>query len=279
MVQQLFDPPAWMYRLLAVLCHVAIVLGLVVVGWRHFGDASAGMAAATFYLMLPYTGMYVGQVVHAWPAALLVWAVAAYRFPVLAGMLLGLATGTAFFPLVVLPAWVSFYGGRGAGRFLVAWTLTLSLCLVNLAIVLGDGVALVTALQNSRSAWLPWEAPTSEGFWTGVHAAYRVPVFIAYFAFVLATAAWPSPKNLARLLALSAATLVGLQLWYADQGGIYVLWYAPLLLLLAFRPNLQDHRPSPITPETDWLMRSRRWLVRNVRRLARIPEPAQTTRV
>src|SRR5260370_19523632 len=124
LVRQLVDPPGWVFRLLAVLCHVAIVLGLVAVGWRHFGDASAGMAAATFYLMLPYTGMYMGQVVHASPRALLVWAVAAYRYPILAGVLLGLATGTAFFPLVVLPAWVSFYGGRGAGRFLVAWALT-----------------------------------------------------------------------------------------------------------------------------------------------------------
>jgi hypothetical protein len=96
---------------------------------------------------------------------------------------------------------------------------------------------------------------------------------------VLATAVWPSPKNLARLLALSAATVIGLQLWYADQGGVYVLWYAPLLLLLAFRPNLQDHRPSPIVPESDWLSRGRRWLVRSFRRLARLSEPAQASRV
>jgi hypothetical protein len=279
LVQQLFDPPRWVVRLLAVLCHVAIVLGLVAIGWRHFGDASAGMAAATFYLMLPYTGMYVGQAVHAWPAALLVWAVAAYRFPMLSGMLLGLATGTAFFPIVVLPAWVSFYAGRGAGRFLFAWVLVLGLCLANFAVVLGGGDALLSAMQEGLSVWLPWREPATEGFWTGIHAAYRLPVFIAYFAFVLATAVWPSPKNLARLLALSAATVIGLQLWYADQGGVYVLWYAPLLLLLAFRPNLQDHRPSPIVPESDWLSRGRRWLVRSFRRLARLSEPAQASRV
>jgi hypothetical protein len=149
----------------------------------------------------------------------------------------------------------------------------------NFAVVLGGGDALLSALQEGLAVWLPWREPASEGFWTGIHAAYRLPVFIAYFAFVLATAVWPSPKNLARLLALSAATIIGLQLWYADQGGVYVLWYVPLLLLLAFRPNLQDHRPSPIVPETDWLSRSRRWLVRSVRRLARFPEPAQASRV
>jgi hypothetical protein len=274
LVQYLFEPPGWAFRLFAVLCHVAIIVGLAVIGWRHFGDASAGMAMATFYLLLPYTGIYVGQTVHAWPGALIVWAIAGYHFPVLSGTLLGLATGTAVFPLLLMPAWVSFYSGRGAGRFLVAWAVTLGLCLANLAVALGDA-----DLQEPLSAWLPWREPTTQGFWLGIHAFYRLPVFIAYFAFVLATAVWPSPKNLAQLLALSAATIVGLQLWYGDRGGIYVLWYAPLLLLLAFRPNLQDVRPAPIVPETDWLVRGRRWLVRMVRRLARLPEPAQSVRV
>ena len=41
-------------------CAMSLMLGLVIVGWRHSGDAIAGMAAATFYLMLPYTGLYIG---------------------------------------------------------------------------------------------------------------------------------------------------------------------------------------------------------------------------
>jgi hypothetical protein len=276
---QMFDPPGWVFRLVAVLCHIAILLGLVIVGWQHFGDASSGMAAATFYLVLPYIGLYVGQASQAWPAALLVWTIAAYRYPTLAGVLLGLAAGTALFPVVLLPAWISFYAGRGTGRFLLGWAAIVGLCVLNGAFILGD-VELPGALQESLLAWLPWRVPPLpvEGFWTGVHAAYRLPVFIGYFAFILATTVWPSPKNLAQVLALSTAALVGLQLWYADQGGIYVLWYAPLLLLLAFRPNLQDHRPPPISPDTDWLARMRSVLVRAVRRLARVPEPAQIHR-
>jgi hypothetical protein len=67
--------------------------------------------------------------------------------------------------------------------------------------------------------------------------------------------------------------LIGIQFWYADQGGVYVLWYLPLLLLLAFRPNLGDLRPAVIVPETDWLGRLGRALARATVWLIRGPEP------
>src|SRR5262245_1433474 len=41
-------------RTLAVTCHLAVVLALVFIGWRHFHDLHSGMATATFYLLLPY---------------------------------------------------------------------------------------------------------------------------------------------------------------------------------------------------------------------------------
>src|SRR5205085_9435252 len=107
------------------------------------------------------------------------------------------------------------------------------------------------ALVN-LSDWQPWKEPTSEGFWTRVSGAwaYRMPVFIAFLAFALTTAFWPSPKNLAHVIALTASILIGIQFWYADQGGVYVLWYLPFLLLLVFRPNLSERQASPILPES-----------------------------
>jgi hypothetical protein len=108
------------------------------------------------------------------------------------------------------------------------------------------------------AAWQPWKVPDTEGFWMGIHAAYRIPVFVSYVVFIVATAVWPRPKNLAHLLALSAAAIIGIQFWYADQGGVYVLWYLPLLMLLVFRPNLADRRPQEINADTDWLTRLRR---------------------
>src|SRR5262249_60681311 len=48
-------------RTLALLCHLAVVGGLLYVGCRHFQHVHTGMAAATFYLLLPYTAYHIGQ--------------------------------------------------------------------------------------------------------------------------------------------------------------------------------------------------------------------------
>jgi hypothetical protein len=267
--------PPWLLRTLAVLCHLAVAAGLVVIGCRHFQDAPAGMAAATFYLMLPYTGHHVGQVHHVWPTALIVWALVAYRRPALAGVFLGLAAGTIYFPALLFPLWLSFYWRRGAGRFTAAFLLTVAVSVGATALILflNEDLAQRIGATIAATDWQPWKVPTAEGIWTGVHWANRIPVFIAYLAFVLTTALWPSPKNLAHVLALSAAMLIGIQFWYADQGGVYVLWYLPLFMLLVFRPNLSDRCPAPIQADNDWLVRSGRAIGRAVARLLRLPEP------
>jgi hypothetical protein len=273
-----FDARLWVGRSLALLCHLAIFAGLVVVGRRHFNDLHAGMAAATFYLLLPYTAFHVEYWHHVWPMALVVWAVVFYRRPSLAGLLLGLAAGTVYFPLLILPVWASFYWGRGTGRFLGACALACGLCLAATGLILWWDNELAHSIQSLRTLpdWQPWldPDPATRGFWTGMPWAwaYRMPVFVACMALTVTTAFWPSPKNLAHVLALSAAALIGVQFWYADEGGVYVLWYLPLLLLIVFRPNLSDRRPLPINPDTDWLFRAGRLLLRAAARVVRLPE-------
>jgi hypothetical protein len=273
-------PGRWVTRTLAMLCHLAVALGLIMVGARHFQDAPAGMAAATFYLMLPYTGLFIGQLLHVCPMAFMVWALVTYRKPTLAGFFLGLAAGTSYFPALVFPLWLSFYRRRGAARFAAAFVLTAGLCLAVVGTILWLRNDLIPIWREtwSLAAWQVWRVPTEEGFWTGIHWAYRIPVFIAYMAFVVATAFWPAPKNLAQVMALSAAILIGVQFWYANQGGIYVLWYLPYLLLLVFRPNLAERRPPPIPRETDWVVRWRRALGRFVAWLLKLPEPMAPAR-
>jgi hypothetical protein len=267
------DVKAWVLRGLAIACHLAIVAALMVIGWRHFQDLPAGMAAATFYLLLPYTAHYAGQWHHVWPTALLLSAVACYRWPMVAGLLLGLAAGSSYFPALVFPIWFSFYWKRGIGRFSAAFLLAASLSLAAIGFFAWLDGTLTQRLESvwALSDWQAWKQPSEESFWKSIAGAwaYRMPVFIAYLAFVLTTAFWPLPKNLAHVLALSAAVLIGIQFWYADQGGVYVLWYLPLLLLLAFRPNLVDRQPPPISADTDWLIRARRAMVRFAGRVFR----------
>ncbi len=283
-VARVIKPPSWLAWLAArgsaVTCHLAVVLGLVLIGRRHFLDPTAGMAAATFYLMLPYTGMFVSQVHHVLPVAMVVWALVVFPWPWLSGCLLGLAAGTAYFPALLLPIWTGFYWRRGAGRFLLAFLLTagltLTLAAVGTEMWMERDVSDVLRDVRRDAAWQPWKIPDTEGFWTGIGWAYRIPVFVGYVVFVSATAVWPWPKNLAHLLALSAAAIIGIQFWYADQGGVYVLWYLPLLVLLVFRPNLAERRPPEINPDTDWLTRMRRALVGLIPRGAKQPEPIPT---
>ncbi len=198
-----------------------------------------------------------------------------YRRPVLAGILLGLAAGSVYFPALLFPVWFSFYWRRGAGRFSGAFVLSALISLVIASWFLLEESNLLAGLQSTLNLaeWQAWKVPTTEGFWKGIHSAYRIPVFIAYLAFVVTTLFWPSPKNLAHLLALSGAVLIGIQFWYADQGGVYVLWYLPILMLLVFRPNLADRQPPAIQSETDWLFRlgrkAKSWTARFLNR----PQP------
>ncbi len=56
---------------MAILSHLAVVIGMVLIGYRHFDNIRTGIAAATLYLLLPYTAQMTGRVDHVLPAALL----------------------------------------------------------------------------------------------------------------------------------------------------------------------------------------------------------------
>jgi hypothetical protein len=271
------DWPAWAVAALTFGCHILVLTSLVAISWRHFQDLLGGMAAATFYLLMPYTGLYVGQLHHVLPMALFLGSILLYRHPMLAGGVLGVATAATYFPALVLPIWLGFYRGRGLGRFLTAFLFMLVLGLGLIGTTLWLNGQLEPCINDALSspAFQPWREPTTEGFWSGVLWAYRIPVFVIFLAFVVLTMFWPSPKNLAHVIALCAATIISLQWWLAEQGGMYTLWYMPLMLLMVFRPNLNDRFAVPIDPQSDWLTRSRRWSANVIRRILRRPIPVE----
>lgn len=255
----------WVTRGAALVCHLAILVGLYWVGATIFRDTSSGMAAAALYVLVPYTAYHTVQVYHLWPAALVLWAVAAWRRPVISGSLMGVAAGTAFFPLLLAPIWLNFYRGRGAGRFLKAFLIAAgsSLGIAGILLLIDGKLAESVNFALTLSDWQPWRIPQTESIWIGAHWAYRMPVFIAYIGLLVLTAFWPAPKNLAQLIAQSACLLLGVQFWLADQGGVFVLWYLPLLILMIFRPNLSGEFPPEVaeTPQ-EQPRRLRRWVGR-----------------
>jgi hypothetical protein len=244
-------------RLIAILAHLAVILGLTLVGKHIFGDSDTGFAMATLYMLLPCTAYDVGKTNHVLPAALIIWSIWAYRRPFVSGMLLGLASAMMFFPIFLLPLWAAFYGRRGGLRFGTAVGLTTAVIVSCLMLLSNDSQALVHALLG----YVPWTdlpflansrsisgAPGPDsGFWDGAKAAYSLPVLAGYLVMLVALTVWPNRKSLSHVIPASAAIVIGTQFWY-QQGGVYVLWYLPLLLLVVFRPVMTNHFAPELTP-------------------------------
>jgi len=79
-------------------------------------------------------------------------------------------------------------------------------------------------------------------------------VLAAFVAMMGTLAIWPSPKNLGTLLSCTAAVLIGSQFWKAHDGGLFMAWFLPVLLLVGFRPNLEN-RVALLVLEAEWFPR------------------------
>ena len=226
-------------RVMAFLSQAAIVLGLVLVGLRHFDNIKTGIAVATLYLLLPYTAMWTGSVTHALPGALLVWAVVMYRRPILAGAMVGLAFGTVYYPMFLLPLWISFYWQLGVARFVIGVVAALGLLVLAIALTSIDMQMFLASLRQTFGLRFPVEADAGVWgqFW---RPDYRYPILAAHAGLSLSMALWPAQKNLGTLVSYSAAVMLGTQFWHAHSSGLALAWYLPLLLLAVFRPNLED---------------------------------------
>lgn len=240
-------------RTAVILAHFSLVAALLVLGWRHFGDLSLGIAMATLYLLLPCTSYNIAQLNHVLPSALILWAVIRFRSPLQAGGLMGLACGTLLFPIFLLPLWMTFYGFRNAVRFvassMLAWVGLL--CLIAFATSTTDPLSWGSFTLFDHTVFdLSGEERT--GIWAGVQSVWRMPVFALFLAMICVLCWWPREKSVESLVARSAAVLIGIQFWHAHDGGVYLLWYIPLFLVVVFRPSL-----SHLTPPSAAVWRTR----------------------
>lgn len=249
-------------RVMAVLSHVMIVSGLVIIGAWHFDNLSAGLGAAALYLLLPYTALRAGDVAHSLPGALLTWAIVLYRRPLAAGMFIGLASGAMYYPIFLLPLWCSYYWERGLKRFLGGVFITIGGLVLALALTARSLDRFMHHLSQMFGLRMPLVNPESlggiwrdePGFWNSV---YRLPFLAAFVLLALSFVVWPFRKHLGTLMCCTAAVMVGTQFWYAYGGGQYVAWYLPLLLLTIFRPNLEDRLATTMVSEGWWRARKR----------------------
>jgi hypothetical protein len=97
-----------------------------------------------------------------------------------------------------------------------------------------------------------------QGIWRFWEPAYRIPIIIGFSALAISFAAWPSRKHLGVLISCTAALMVAAQFWQPHEGGMYVAWYLPLLLLTIYRPNLEDRIATIMVSESWWMQRKRR---------------------
>ena len=221
--------------------HLLIVGGLLLLGAKHLGGLSTGLALGVLYLMMPYTLRAAHQSLHVLPCAAIVWALVLSGTPIAAAMVLALGASMAFVPIFLVPVWASFYRKRGAVAFLVTF-LALYLVLLASAWIGGGGLDVLWAstfgiLEGPDvAAWDLAHVGTGPGFWSVVATpALRIPLLIAYIALCCLLAIWPAEKDLARLVALSGAVILGCQFWIGHGGAQYVLWFLPFLLVLTLR--------------------------------------------
>jgi hypothetical protein len=241
-------------RTTVILAHLALVMGLVLVGYRHFDNIHTGVAVGTLYLLFFYTSQMTGQVDHVVPAALLVWAFVAYRRPMIAGTFLGLAAGVIYYPFFLLPLWCGFYWQRGVVRFMLGVVLALAVLVASLAITAGSMEVFVEQVRLMFGLRNPFDVDCV-GFWEFHEKGWRISVLAAFVCLCGSLAIWPSHKNLGTLLSCSAAVMIAAQFWHAHQGGIYLAWFLPLLLLTIFRPNLEDRVALSAVRDFRWPFR------------------------
>ena len=239
-------PQVIVSRVLAVLAHLALVVGLLIIGWRHFERPITGIAMATCYLVIPYTRMAVVDSGQLLSAAFIVLALLWHLRPGVTGLLIGMAAGWLPACLGLIPLWAAYHRGRGAIRFLIvaAGVISASAALGASSAGLSRWARGLGARSIAEVGLLPSFEPGQSGsFWVGIDSSYRLPVLIGYLAFVIAAAFCPARKSYAELIALTTALLVASQFWYLDKGGTLVMLYLPVAILMMFRPTTAARKP------------------------------------
>ena len=233
-----------------ILCAAALQLGvaltIVLIGKQHFGSLQTGLACGLFYLLLPYINQFSARLDHAAPALAILLATLFYRRPVAAGLALGVAGSLVFYPFFLVPLWLGFYWKKGAFRFATGLSIAVLTLAVAMLFFENSEIGLYGKALGSMFGRHSIFLAEADGLWEFMPRFYRVPLIALYAVYCLGFALWVPHKNLGTLVSCSAALMLGVQFWMGRQGGLYMAWYLPLVVLTVFRPNLEDRVASNV---------------------------------
>ena len=226
---------------IVIAAHFFVVIGLILVGSVHFENVRMGLGAAVIYLLIPYTGEMGGHVDHVLPGALLVWALLFYRKPLIAGILLSLSF-CIYYPLFLIPLWVSFYWQRGKAKFSFGVLLGWGLLVLGLFLTKGDFDDFIIQLRRMHGILAPqMNEKHLQGLWSyGWAPVYRIPLITAFIMMSITFTMLTAQKNLGSLTSCTDALLLATRFWNGEGGGLFLGWSLPLIVLVMFRPNLED---------------------------------------
>ena len=209
-------------RILAVIAHTTVVLGLLYIGRKHFCSAQLGISMSCLYLLLPCTAYNVHQLSHVVPAACLTWAFANYRRPAIAGVLLGLACGTLFFAVFLLPLWAVFYGRKGSVRFGLSLGAVAAVVLITFALTSENANSFVNKLVQTAN-WTAFRlldaADPIPADQIG-QVFLRIVLAACFFVMLVAMTVVPRKRNLENLLANSTALIIAAQALVPGKRGL-----------------------------------------------------------
>jgi len=231
----------WLIILTLIIAgHLIIVLEFAYIGYRHFGRLQTGIACAALYLFHPYSYQMIGRLDHVIPATLILGSVALYRRPFCAGLGIGTAAALVWYPLWLLPLWCGFYRHKGWIRFLCGAVSALLAFILVLFFSSSDWGMFGEQLVHmaGKTAFMIFTQP--DGFWSPDDMFYRMPILAVFVVVCFGLLLVPSHKHLATLISGSALLMLGVQFFQLYQGGLYLSWYLPLLILTIFRPNLEN---------------------------------------
>jgi Glycosyltransferase family 87 len=225
----------------AIAWDLLTVAGLVVLGRK----TRLGWALALAWVACPFTGLAMATGSNdSLVAALLVWALVAYRSAPLSGALAGASAAAKIAPGFILPVLARGTGHLNPRRMAIALGAALLVAAVSLAPVFPKG-----GLKEFYDATIGFQLhrPSPFSIWSQHDSLVPLQTVLRIGSLVLAIALAFFPRGnrtLGQMAALAAAVLVAAELPLKHWFYLYVPWFLPLYCLALFSEHVAGEPPA-----------------------------------